>query len=202
MQDYVLPVLATVLGPGEIAYWAVTGDAFRMMEMNMPIVLPRMSFTFVDETTSKHLQKYNMSLDDVIHRFDKFKHAWLDGQDELELDARFGEIRDRMMELYEPLLDRVAAERPGLEPLTKTNKQLLARQIDYMRTRVREDFKLRHDVSLRQLDRMLLMLWPDGKPQERVANFAPYWNKYKRDWLNRLLEVPYDCTGKHRIIYL
>ena len=43
MQDYVFPVLAAVLGPGEIAYWALTGKRIPLVDMQMPIIVPRMS---------------------------------------------------------------------------------------------------------------------------------------------------------------
>src|SRR5262249_17215926 len=65
MQDYLLPVLGAVLGPGEIAYWAQIGEAFRRCELEMPILIPRMSFTLVEGTVAKHMDKYGLSFEDV-----------------------------------------------------------------------------------------------------------------------------------------
>jgi bacillithiol biosynthesis cysteine-adding enzyme BshC len=50
MQDYILPVLATVLGQGEISYWAIPHQAFSVVGGQMPLIIPRMSFTLVEGT--------------------------------------------------------------------------------------------------------------------------------------------------------
>lgn len=71
MQEYLFPVLATVLGAGEIAYWAQTKQAFRVIGMRMPIIWPRMSFTCIGGTLQKLLDKYDLVVEDVMHHFEK-----------------------------------------------------------------------------------------------------------------------------------
>jgi len=201
MQDYLLPVLAAVLGPGEIAYWGIIGRAFRLMGMEMPLVLPRMSFTLIDETSAKHMEKYDLTLDDIIDRFEARRDGWLAKQDESRLEARFEETKRQLLALYEPLLGDVTERMPGLAGLAAKNRELLGEQVEFMRRRVLAELERRHEVSLRQLDRLRLMLHP-GAPQERVLNFAPYWSRYGDEWLRQLLAVPYDPSGRHRLVYL
>ena len=66
MQEFLFPVLATVLGPGEIAYWALTKHAFEHFHMHMPIVAPRMEFTLIEGTVKKQMDKYELTLIDVL----------------------------------------------------------------------------------------------------------------------------------------
>ncbi|WP_020615593.1 bacillithiol biosynthesis cysteine-adding enzyme BshC [Paenibacillus daejeonensis] len=202
MQDYVLPVLATVLGPGEIGYWGITGRAFQVMGMEMPIVVPRMSFTLIDETTAKHMEKYALTIEDVMFRFEEFRDTWLAAQDRDQLGNQFDVAEQQMLALYDPLLKDVAARMPGLAALTAKNRELFSAHIAFMRRRVDDELKRKHEVSLNQLERIRLMLYPGGIPQERVLNFTLYWNKYGGDWLQQLLRIPFDPSGKHRLVYL
>lgn len=202
MQDYVFPVLATVLGPGEIAYWGSTGEAFRTMGMEMPIILPRMSFTLVEGTVDKHMAKYGLSFEDVSTRFEACKTAWLKEQDNLSIDAKFAEAKEAFNALYEPIVGLAASVQQGLAKLGETNRQKIVEQIEFLEARTKDAFKKQYDASIRQLDRIYVTLRPDGKPQERVMNCTIYWNRFGMDIIGKLLELPLDCSGSHTLVYL
>lgn len=202
MQDYVLPVLATVLGPGEIAYWALTAEAFRTMHMQMPIVVPRMSFTLVESAVAKHMMKYGLTFKDVAFRFPAHRDAWLREQDDFDIERRFAEVREQFSHLYEPLLEMVSSVQAGLSDLGRRNKARIMEQIAFLESHTREAHAVRFNTGLRQLDRIALSLWPEGKPQERTINAAAFLNRYGRAWLQKLLEAPFDIRGGHRLIYL
>lgn len=123
MQDYLFPVLATVLGPGEIAYWALTGEAFRTLNMEMPIIVPRMSYTLIEGTVAKHMDKYELSFEDVMEHFEESKGKWLKAQDGLSIEQQFAEARDTFEQLYKPLLELATSVQPSLSKLGDTNLQ-------------------------------------------------------------------------------
>lgn len=202
MQDYLLPVLGTVLGPGEIAYWALTGDAFRRLDMEMPIIIPRMSFTLVEGTIAKNMAKYELTFEDVITRFEERKQHWLTEQDKLSIDERFAAVKQSFNDMYGPLLELASSVQPGLAKLGETNRQKIVEQIEYLEAKTKDAHNKQYEASIRQLDRIAMSLWPAGKPQERVVNMSAYWNRYGLTWLEKLLEAPYDRTGGHRIVYL
>lgn len=104
MQEYLFPVLATVLGPGEIAYWAQTKEAFRALGMRMPLLWPRMGFTCLEGTVNKLLGKYELTAEEIIGHYEERKEAWLTAQDELGLDERFASLRDDVDARYEERL--------------------------------------------------------------------------------------------------
>lgn len=202
MQDYLFPVLATVLGPGEIAYWALTGEAFRTLGMEMPIIVPRMSYTLIEGTVAKHMLKYELSFADIMERFEERKEQWLKQQDGLSIEKRFDDAKHSFMQMYKPLLDLAASVQPGLAKLGDTNMQKIAEQIEYMGAKTVDAYNKQFEASIRQLDRIGLSIKPAGKPQERVLNMVAYWNRYGLNWLDKLLEAPYSRTGGHEIVYL
>ncbi|WP_053375487.1 bacillithiol biosynthesis cysteine-adding enzyme BshC [Paenibacillus sp. FJAT-27812] len=202
MQDYLFPVLATVLGPGEIAYWALTGEAFRTLDMEMPIIVPRMSYTLIEGTVAKHMDKYELSFEDVMERFEERKSAWLKEQDGLSIEQQFEDARQQFEQLYKPLLDLATTVQPSLAKLGDTNMQKIVEQINYMGSKTVDAFNKQFEASTRQLDRIHHSIKPLGKPQERVLNMTAYWNRYSLNWLDKLLEAPYSREGGHEIVYL
>lgn len=202
MQEYLFPVLATVLGPGEIAYWALTGEAFRTLGMEMPILVPRMSYTLIEGTVAKHMSKYELSFEDVMVRFEESKGQWLKEQDGLSIEQQFEDARQSFERLYKPLLELATSVQPSLAKLGDTNLQKIAEQIQYMGSKTVDAFNKQFEASTRQLDRIQLSIKPLGKPQERVLNMTAYWNRYSLTWLEKLFEAPYSRTGGHEIVYL
>ncbi|OPA78454.1 bacillithiol biosynthesis cysteine-adding enzyme BshC [Paenibacillus selenitireducens] len=202
MQDYLFPVLSTVLGTGEIAYWALTHRAFHAFGFRMPIIVPRMSFTFVEGTVQKQMTKYELSFADVVERFTVRKEAWLQAQDTLGLDVHFEDMKQQLNELYEPILEKLAQIQAGLGKLGETNKQKVLEQVEFLQHRAANDLAKQNETALRHWERIHSSILPLGKPQERVYNIFAYLNRYGLAWISSLYEIPLDLSGQHRVISL
>jgi bacillithiol biosynthesis cysteine-adding enzyme BshC len=202
MQDYVLPVLSVVLGPGEIAYWALTREAFHRMGMRLPLIMPRLEFTLIEGTVHKNMEKFGLSYETAMDGFNDFREEWLMDQGQYEVEELFSETRRRFLELYRPVLETVSSLNPGLAKLGETNKQKIVEQIDYLRNRAADSLQSKFSSGLRQLDRISLSLNPLSKPQERVYNVFAYLNRYGNGWIDRLIDMPYDNDGQHRLMFL
>ncbi|MEB3100643.1 bacillithiol biosynthesis cysteine-adding enzyme BshC [Ferviditalea candida] len=202
MQEFLFPVLFTVLGPGEIAYWSQTVAAFHKLDMKSPIIMPRMGYTLLEGPIQKQMNKYGFSFEDVIYRFDEKKQAWLDQQDDLRLEERFAEIKQKFEEIYRPLLKELGAVQPGLDRLGSANILKIQEQIDFLKNRSIGAYQQKFEAAVRQMDRVRLSILPLGKPQERVYNVFAYLNKYGDEWLHELISKPLEVNGNHRIVYL
>lgn len=202
MQDYLFPVLATVLGPGEIAYWGLTKEAFHLFNMQMPVVVPRLEFTLMDSSVLKHMSKYDLTIEDVLYRFEDKKRAWLDDQDTLNLADQFGAVRENFRRSYLPLVESLESIHSGIKDLGTKNLAKIMDQIDYLETKAQDAYTISFESSLKQLDRIYVSLFPLAKPQERVYNICAYLNRYGEDWLKQLIETPWTVDGMHRVYYL
>lgn len=203
MQDYLFPVLATVLGPGEIAYWAATGSAFKQLGMEMPIVVPRRSFTLIDAGTAKHMEKYKLSVHTVLDHYEQYRNEWLDRQEGLQpMDQPLEQMQRELERMYEPVLAKLAGYGADMVALGETNRRKVMEQLEYLKGRLHLERSRRHEEQLRQMDRVQLQLCPLGKPQERVLNVVQLWNQWGLHWLEQLLQLPYDEDCSHRIVYI
>ncbi|KGE18119.1 bacillithiol biosynthesis cysteine-adding enzyme BshC [Paenibacillus wynnii] len=202
MQDYILPVLTTVLGQGEMSYWAITKQAFETLGGQMPLLLPRMSYTIIEGTLHKHMDKYGLSFIDVLEGLRDKKQQWLNAQDELEIERRFEEAKAAFTALYDPLIEQLGTIQTGLLKLGSSNKDKIVDQISFLQAKARDAMEKQNEAALRQWERIELSLLPLGKLQERVYNVMYYLNRYGPAWIDELAALPPDFSGTHRVIYM
>lgn len=200
MQDYVLPVLAAVLGPSELAYWGILGSAFETFGLKMPVLVPRQSFLYLPHNIGKLMEKYELTVEAALYEWAERKAEWLNGQDNWNLEETFGLARERFAELYAPVMETVGSLQPGLAKLAESNRDKILEQISYLETRSLDAIAKRHEAALRQWDRIQLALAPLGKPQERVYGTIQYLNRYGPSWLSQWFNVPYEVTGGQRVV--
>src|SRR5699024_7547165 len=78
MQELLFPTLAFIGGNGEISYWAVLKDAFKSVHINMPPIMPRLSFTYVERDIKKLLDNYSIPVEKAINKgVNVMKINWL-----------------------------------------------------------------------------------------------------------------------------
>src|SRR6266849_2046126 len=65
VQDYLLPTVAYLGGPAEIAYFAQSSVIYEHLLGRMPVILPRAGFTILDAKAEKLLQKYGLCIENL-----------------------------------------------------------------------------------------------------------------------------------------
>ncbi|WCN38981.1 bacillithiol biosynthesis cysteine-adding enzyme BshC [Aneurinibacillus uraniidurans] len=197
MQEWLLPVLAFVGGPGEVAYWGLYARMFAVFGLAMPPVVPRLSFSLLEGAVQKNMRKFDLSTHDVLTKLTEKRDAYLAAQDTLHLDEKFAEVKQQMKELYMPLIEEASGIEQGLRVLGEKNLDKILEQVDFYAKRSQSAFVKKHESSLRQFDRIRTALFPMDKPQERVYNIFGYLNKYGVEWFREFRSYPYDVTSEH-----
>jgi bacillithiol biosynthesis cysteine-adding enzyme BshC len=200
MQDYLLPVLGAVLGPSELAYWGVLRPAFEAFGCQVPLLIPRQSFTYLEPSILKLLDKFSLTPEMAITEWEERRSAWLAQQDKWDLEGTFSRAREQFLQIYEPVVRTVSSLHPGMAELSESNRERILEQIDFLKLRSLDALSKRHEASLRQWERIRSSLAPRGRPQERVYGTVHFWNRYGPDWLALWKEVPFDLSGSHRIV--
>src|ERR1035438_75661 len=67
IQDSMLPTVAYVGGPAEIAYLAQSEALYRLLLGRMPVAVPRAGFTILDSRSAKLMERNHLSLGDFFH---------------------------------------------------------------------------------------------------------------------------------------
>src|SRR5699024_8132817 len=103
MQELVLPTLAFIGGPGEVNYWSMLKPAFHALNINVPPVVPRLSFTYVDSHMQKILSKYNVRVYDAVENGIKtIKEEWLEAKSEPSVQKIPRQVKDTTEQAHKP----------------------------------------------------------------------------------------------------
>ncbi len=202
MQEYVFPVVATVLGSAEIAYWGLVKPAFHMFDMKMPIIVPRLEFTLIEPKIKQLLRTYEFSVEDVLFHYADQSQAWRDQEDHLGIAQRFEDFEKSFIQSYQPLIQWVSQIHPNLQELGQTHINKIIEQFNYIKTKALWEMQSKEDSISQHLTFIQNALHPFAKPQERVYNVMSYINTYGHTWIHHMIHTRIPLDGKHRIYYL
>lgn len=202
MQEWLFPTLATVLGPGEIAYWGLLKKAFEVAGLQMPILYPRIHATLIGRRQEKWLNHYRITLGDMGDRWQETFLRQLSRRHPWDADASFHRLHQQLEEAYRPLIAELAALRPDLKALGSRNLERALNDARSLELRARQSLGEMEQVEAQRLQGLRDALFPDGRPQERVFNPISFWNEYGEDWISFLLQTPLLSIRAHRMVYL
>jgi uncharacterized protein YllA (UPF0747 family) len=186
--DAALPVVASVLGPGETAYQAMLKPLYDLFSLVQPLLFPRKSYTIVAGQEVERLASYKTDVRAVLSQ-------------ELDLDATLGcLVPDSERELFraahrevEDALSPLRAYLEGVDPsLTRTWAQTVAasqRSLDKLEQRA---FKARMGqlgFSKRDLRGVQNALLPRGRLQERVFPLAHLLNRHGPGFIDSMFSA-------------
>ncbi|GGC80573.1 putative cysteine ligase BshC [Thalassobacillus devorans] len=203
MQELMFPTLAFIGGPGEINYWSVLKPAFEAMEVKMPPVFPRLSFSLIDRKTAKYLDRFHLRAGDVIEKgVSHEKTAWLTSQSYPPLEAITEQVKNGIERIHQPLREKAAEIRDDVSQLADKNLAYLFKDIEFLEQRMTKALEEKHASELNKFDYLELVLHPGEGLQERMWGILPWMNQYGWEIFQEILEHDMRFEEAHHCIYL
>ena len=173
VERRILPTVAYMAGPGEIAYFAQVGAVAEALGVPAPLVVPRWAATIVEPSIDRRLGRLGMVLDDIRTPHDAERRLGdrsvpaevrqaLEGVRE-DIGARLGALRDASKALEDLVPERV---------IEGARHQLLHR-VDRLERRLRAAARARQVEAVQDLAAVRAGLMPEGQRQERRLNPVP-----------------------------
>jgi len=202
MQDLLLPTLAYVAGPSEVAYLAQIGPLYEEFGRKAPIIFPRFSFSVIERKIGKIMEKYQLSFEDVFLGNEGLIKKIVEHNLDQSLAAKFSaleqEFGEKLAELEGPLksVDATLAE------ALRTTQQKVQYQVAHLRTKF-VHAETRHQETLtKQIDKAMAILYPLKALQERRINIFYFLARYGMDFLAQLHEEIDLTDPDHRLFYV
>ena len=202
-QDFILPTIAYIGGPAEIAYFAQSQVLYNAILGRTTPVFPRLSATLIEPAIAAVLAQHDLSLRDILESHpDELAHRLGARAIPVEGKRRLAATGNAL----EAELDALLAWTKSLDDGLARAAGIAASKMRYQMNRLRRlaaNYQLGKEASLRRhIDTLSFNLFPDRHPQERTIGGIAYLARYGSPLLTTLVEqATQDCPG-HKAIFL
>ena len=202
VQDYLLPTVAYYGGAAEIAYFAQTAEVYRVLERPVTPILPRSSITMIERHTSRVLERYGLTLEDLFGGPESVLSRVVEEHLGADTAKTFSETETSVNQELDRLKEKLRAVDPTLADALETGRRKITYQLDGLRTRFHRAQMARDEALQRQLERAFDQLYPNKELQERHINITSLLARHGRyviDWIYNAINLG---STDHQIVYL
>ena len=202
VQDYLLPTICYFGGAAEIAYFAQSGEVYRILERPVTTIFHRQSFSFIESKHAKTLERFDLTLQDLFAGEEKLIPEIVEKYLASETAKVFAEVEENINAELHKLEQSLFAIDQTLGENSIRSRQKIFYHIDAMRKKFHKAQVRKDETVKRQIETAFVSLLPHKHLQERTLNIATLFNKhggYVIDWIYDSIDL--DDKG-HRIIYL
>jgi bacillithiol biosynthesis cysteine-adding enzyme BshC len=178
LQDTVLPVVAYVAGPGEVAYYAMLRGCYEAIGLSMPLIWPRPAYTIVEPAIGHLLHKHGLAAPCLPGDLDAAALDITRRADTVGIDAMFDGAAGAVRGLYATIVPALAGVEDVLGRLAAQNGERVRRELEWLRRKAWQVARQRSAIQLGQVERIRNHLWPRRGPQERTAGVIGLLARY------------------------
>jgi uncharacterized protein YllA (UPF0747 family) len=199
MQDYLLPTVAYIGGPGELAYLAQSEVLYDALLGCMPVVMSRSAFTLLDARTAKILERYHLSVDQTLvpqeALADRVARALVPPQ----LESSFASTASKITGEVDRLKSEFERFDPTLAAALATSGAKIAYQLEKMRGKTEREALRRNQQASTEAQQISALLYPHRHLQERFYSILPFLAQHGLGLVDRLYDaIELDCPD-HRV---
>ena len=198
LQDYLLPTVAYVGGPAELAYFAQSEVLYSRLLGRMPVMLPRNGFTLVDARSAKLMDRYGFKLPSLFAGETALRETIAARL----LPERLKAVMAQSKGEAAAVLDRIEAELKGfdgsLEKALARSRSKIQYQFGKIERKTARESLRRDERAGQDAAHLSNLLYPHKHLQERLHSILPFVAKHGFDLIDRIEEhTCIDCVDHH-----
>lgn len=202
VQDYLLPTLAYIGGPAEVAYFAQAGVAYQKLLGRVTPILPRFSATLVEPRAKRLLERYRISVADTFHGPERLRELLAARSLPADVSATFEAAERGLQESLSAVHDALQKLDPTLAEAAGHAATKMEYQLTSLRQRAgRAELRKSEEVA-RHADLLSAALYPNHDLQERQIAGVFFTARYGTELLLRLYDAAQTPCPDHQVIAL
>ena len=202
VQDYLLPTVCYFGGAAEIAYFAQSGEVYRILDRPVTPIFHRQSFTIISPKHKRTLEKYDLNLKDLFNGKDEILPGIVENYLNPEMAKVFAEAEEKINIQLNRLDGNLVEIEPTLADALANRRKKIIYHIGNIRNKFHRAQIEKDDTINRRIETAFEFLLPHKHLQERTLNVLTFSNLYGHyfiDWIYDAIDLD---DKKHRIIYL
>jgi bacillithiol biosynthesis cysteine-adding enzyme BshC len=198
LQDFLLPTVAYVGGPAELAYFAQSEVLYSALLGRMPVMLPRNSFTLIDSRAQKLLTRYGLQLTDVLVRYSELSERIAAKLVPAAIHTEFQQAGEQTQQILDHLERSLLDFDPSLAKALSRSKAKMLFQLSKMEKKSEREALRRDERSRAEAQHLANMLYPEGHFQERFFSILPFVAQYGTGIIDQIVQYScIDCVDHH-----
>jgi uncharacterized protein YllA (UPF0747 family) len=163
-EEFTLPSVCYIGGPGELAYWMQLKSAFAAAEVPMPALMHRFSALWLKPKDVETMKKNDLSLESLQHSVEDAKKEVLSKLSPRETQHE----RNVNSALFESLRHYAKSFDETLVPFLNAEEKRQQDQWKAIEGKFKKSLKQKEEVRLNQIEKIFQFAKPENQPQERV----------------------------------
>ena len=200
MQDALLPTIAYVGGPSELAYLAQAGPVYRRILGRMPVLLPRASFTIADRSTIRILEKYGLTISDVFAGQQALQEKMAAKYFPPDLTAIFDKTKTGLDAHLKDLQQALEKLDPTLADAAENSSRKMHYQISSLERKAMQAVQNRSEQIEKDAERLANSLFPNKTPQERFYGGISLLARYGPQFLDAMYQSIPPYADHHQLL--
>ena len=201
-QDYLFPTAFYVAGPSEISYFAQIKPLYEFYDIPQPIIYPRSSVTILENSIATSLDKYSISMNDIFIDVEGVKKKIINEVDDASVDLIFEGISNQIEGTFDKLKEKLLDLDKTIADSSNRYRDKILSNISELKFKAEKAQQKKYEVTLRQIDRAAVHLFPNSSLQEREINYIYFVNKYGDEFLKKIFEEIKINKFEHQVIKL
>lgn len=199
-QDSMLPTVAYIGGPAEVAYLAQSAAIYDRLLGRMPVAMPRAGFTILDQRTDKLMRRYGLSLRDLFHGPEPLRDRIAAQLVPPSVREAAAKARETVQGSLGMLRAELAAFDSTLASASDRSLRKIRHQLDKIEHKTGHEALRRDQRAARDADSVYGLIYPEKHLQERLYSFLPFLAKHGLDLTDQVYgEIQLDCPD-HRLM--
>jgi bacillithiol biosynthesis cysteine-adding enzyme BshC len=198
VQDLLLPTVAYVGGPSEIAYLGQAQAIYATFGRPMPVIFPRAGFTLVDHRLQRWLEKYGLILEDVWQGEEHLNRKMATVGPAESWTARFDQTQQDLARSLVQLRQEVETLDPTLVAALERAREKMMYQLEKLKGKISRAAVGRSTLMARHQQALLNSLLPHGDLQERRISGIYFLGRAGYGLLESLMtQIRVDSSEHH-----
>jgi bacillithiol synthase len=200
VQDYLLPTVAYIGGPAELAYFAQSQVIYDRLLGRMPVALARSGFTLLDERASKLMDRYKLPFAGALVPRESLEERLAQALVPEPLERSFEETSREIQGRLEDLAGQVERFDPTLRASLEKSRAKMLYQLEKLRRKTARETFRRNARAASDARFLHNLIFPQRHLQERFYSILPFLAQHGLDLVDRLGNAAGQDCPDHRVL--
>ncbi|MEN9001234.1 MAG: bacillithiol biosynthesis cysteine-adding enzyme BshC [Flavobacteriales bacterium] len=170
-EEKILPNLAYIGGPGELAYWLQLKESFKVNKVDFPILVLRNSVLLITEKTKKKMSKLPFAHSEYFEDENDLINSYINEISDISFEEEIKSIE----QVFEITKDKAVEVDFSLERTVIAELKRAQNSINKIRKKVTRAEKKNNETAINQIKSVKNSFFPGGSFQERKLNILEFY---------------------------